>query len=457
MSELPNVSEEQNYFEKLFEKAEKEQTGDLYKKELYIMKEDLEKNGSCSKLKLIHDTLLQKLMVEEYNEFTPKSEIAKLIYPNEKKEENIDNNSNNIINNNLNKDSNNKENNNKNQEKEENVDKELLEEFEYLKELYRLNYLTFSPLSLDYLENINKFKNSKQNIKEKENINEDNILKIDYNFNDINEKNNENNEKITEEKEKKLLNLLNFDYNSFELNNDLLFNISQGFIDVSRLKESNIKIPPQELLKEDLNDSSDSSKNDEYDIYEYDEELDQDLINKTLNFIKKYENNLMFKGAIIRFRDELRNLPPKCKNKVKNEFYSKWEKEFIKLEINYEAFQNQGKDEEKKINNKKEKKFINKTKKNGKKNITKYEGPGDEFIDQLKKMQKDAFIKSGIKENEDEKERELIKKIKRKKYNRSVSNEKNEIVKSSKKYYCSGFNMYKDIISKRKKNANSKK
>ena len=50
----------------------------------------------------------------------------------------------------------------------------------------------------------------------------------------------------------------------------------------------------------------------------------------------------------------------------------------------------------------------------------KYEGPGDEFIDQLKKMQKDAFIKSGIKENEDEKERELIKKIKRKKYNRSV-------------------------------------
>ena len=63
-------------------------------------------------------------------------------------------------------------------------------------------------------------------------------------------------------------------------------------------------------------------------------------------------------------------------------------------------------------------------------------------------MQKDAFIKSGIKENEDEKERELIKKIKRKKYNRSVSNEKNEIVKSSKKYYCSGFNMYKDIISK---------
>ncbi len=101
MSELPNVSEEQNYFEKLFEKAEKEQTGDLYKKELYIMKEDLEKNGSSSKLKLIHDTLLQKLMVEEYNEFTPKSEIAKLIYPNEKKEENIDNNSNNIINNNI--------------------------------------------------------------------------------------------------------------------------------------------------------------------------------------------------------------------------------------------------------------------------------------------------------------------------------------------------------------------
>ena len=93
----------------------------------------------------------------------------------------------------------------------------------------------------------------------------------------------------------------------------------------------------------------------------------------------------------------------------------------------------------------------------GNKSVETSEEDKEEFIDQLKKMQKDAFIKSGIKENEDEKERELIKKIKRKKYNRSVSNEKNEIVKSSKKYYCSGFNMYKDIISKRKKNANSKK
>ena len=35
MSDIPNISEEYNYFEKLFDNAEKDQIGDLYKKELY--------------------------------------------------------------------------------------------------------------------------------------------------------------------------------------------------------------------------------------------------------------------------------------------------------------------------------------------------------------------------------------------------------------------------------------
>ena len=61
MSEIPNISEEYNYFEKLFNNAEKEQMGDLYKKELYIMKEDIDENKYKTTLKLMHDTLLQNL------------------------------------------------------------------------------------------------------------------------------------------------------------------------------------------------------------------------------------------------------------------------------------------------------------------------------------------------------------------------------------------------------------
>ena len=127
MSDLPNLSEEYDFFEKLFDNAEKEQVGDLYKKELYIMKEDLDSNKYKTTLKLMHDTLLNKFMREEYTEFIPKNEVSQLISPPEKKD---------IIN-------------NKGNQKDDGLDKEFLDEYEYLKELYRLNYLTFSPLALE--------------------------------------------------------------------------------------------------------------------------------------------------------------------------------------------------------------------------------------------------------------------------------------------------------------------
>ena len=428
MSEVPNISEEYNYFEKLFEKAEKEQIGDLYKKELYIMKEDLDKNNSKSKLKLMHDILMEKLLCEDYKEITIKSEIEKQITPQEKKGQN------NIINN------------NKNNSKDDVVDKELAEEVEYLKDLYRLNYLTFSPLALNSFDKIREFSNNNQNnndennnnIKEKKDINIMNSLE-------------ENKKK--EEKEDKILKIINFDYNSFELNNDLLFNICQGFIDVSKLKETNIKIPTQEQQKEILNDSSDSSKNDEYDIYEYDEELEQDLANKIMNFVHKYENNLMFKGAIIRFRDEQRNLPPKCKNKIKNLFFRKWEKEFINLEKKNEIFQKKKKEDDKKKELKKQKKYLDKLKEKKSKDIedSKYIGYGEEFINELKKIQKEAILKSGIDKKEKNKTRM------KKRFNKNLSSEKDDTDKSNKKYYCSGFNLYKEIISGKQRNTSSKK
>ena len=356
MSDIPNISEEYNYFEKLFDKAEKEQTGDLYKKELYIMKEDLDSNKYKTSLKLMHDTILHKFMCEEYTDFIPKNEVAQLIYPPEKKE----------VNNNTN---------NKSTQKEDGVDKELLEEYEYLKELYKLNYLTFSPFALEYFEKINDSKtiNPKTNEKEEENKNSINDLNIN-NINNINNSfnkgnvpnlNNKNKEELNEEqkeKETKLLKLLNFDYNSFELNNDLLFNISQGFIDISKLKENNLKYNDKKDNKDNF-DSYDSSKNDEFDIYEYDEELNQDLIEKTMKFVRLFEKNLLLKRAIVRFKDELSRLPPKYKNKVRNEFYKYWDSEFTKLEKDNERLIKRREEEERKQQLLKQKIYLLKKKK----------------------------------------------------------------------------------------------
>ena len=447
MSEIPNISEEYNYFEKLFDNAEKEQIGDLYKKELYIMKEDLDANKYKTTLKLMHDTLLQKFMCEEFTEFIPKNEVAQLIYPPEKKETNNTNNKNST-------------------QKEDAADKELLEEYTYLKELYRLNYLTFSPFALEYFEKINEPKkpnnknennsnnnNNINNISREEEIN--NNKKIGNNNNVFNMNNNK--EEMTEEqkeKDNKLLKLLNFDYNSFELNNDLLFNISQGFIDISKLKESNLKMTDKNKEDKENSDSDDSSKNDEFDIYEYDEELNQELIDKTMKFVKLFEKNLLFKRAIVRFKDELSRLPPKCKNKIKNEFFKYWDIEFTKLEKDNERLVKRREEEERRQQLLKQKMYLDRLKREKQNEEEKKIDKENEFINQLIKIQNDAKIKSGIKEKKP-KEREKIKRKKRK--NISASPVKKELIRSNKKYYCSGFNMYKEILSNKQRNASSKK
>ena len=443
MSEIPNISEEYNYFEKLFENAEKEQIGDLYKKDLYIMKEDLDANKYKTTLKLMHDTLLQKFMCEEYTEFIPKNEIAQLIYPPEKKEAN--------------------NNNNKSTQKEDAADKELLEEYTYLKELYRLNYLTFSPFALEYFEKINEPKNNNNNknnnpndsinITNDSNNNDNNNKESNNNVLNMNNKNdNEEANDEQKEKENKLLKLLNFDYNSFELNNDLLFNISQGFIDISKLKESNLKITDK---NKDNKENSDNEENEnEFELYEYDEELNQELIDKTKKFAKLYENNLFLKGAIIRFKGELSQLPLKCKNKDINEFYKYWDAEFSKLEKQNERMIKRREEDERKKQLLKQKQYLDRLKMDKENEEEKKMGEENEFLNQLRKIQNDAKVKNGIKEKK-AKEREKLKRKKKRVY-KSVSPVKKELIKSNKKYYCSGFNMYKEILSNKQRNGSAK-
>ena len=437
MSDIPNISEEYNYFEKLFDNAEKDQIGDLYKKELYIMKEDLDQNKYKTTLKLMHDTLLQKFMCEDYTEFIPKNEVAQLIYPAEKK--NLNNNHNN--------------NNSKNPKKEDGVDKELLEEYEYLKELYRINYLTFSPFALEYFEKINDpNKSSPSNRNNNDNPNKGN------NINDKKEFTEEQ-----KEKDEKLLKLLNFDYNSYELNNDLLFNISQGFIDISKLKESNLKHSEKNNLN-NSKDSLDSSKNDEDELFEYDEELDHELIEKTMKFVNTFEKNLILKRAIVKFKDELSRLPPKCKNKIKNEFYKSWDAEFTKLAKDNERLMRRKEEEERKKKLLKQKLYLDRLKREKELEDEKKMMKENELLNQLRQIQKRAQNKSGIKKNKSNqnsksknksKSKEKSQKKKKKNVNRSAPHVKKELARSNKKYYCSGFNIYKEMLSN-KRNGSAK-
>ena len=150
MSEFQNISEEEDYYQQLFDMAEKEQKGDLYKKDLYIMKEDLEKIKSKSKLKVMHDNILKKLINEDYRDFIFKTE-EKEAKSSDNKEQNKSLNENSI---------NNSKNNN---QKEDNGEKEINEEIDYLKELYRLNYLAFSPMATEYFDKISNLSNSSSN------------------------------------------------------------------------------------------------------------------------------------------------------------------------------------------------------------------------------------------------------------------------------------------------------
>ena len=180
------ITEDNSFFNNLFENAEKEQDEELYKKNLYVLKEDLDSRKDENSIKFMHDVLLSKLILDDYTEFPPKLE-------------NLNRNS--LINE---KD---------NIKKEEDPEKLFEEENEFLREIHKINYLTFSPFALKFFEKSMNSNNEKIELNQRED---------------------------EKENEKKILKMINFNYSNYEINNDLLFNICQGFIDINKLKEENL-------------------------------------------------------------------------------------------------------------------------------------------------------------------------------------------------------------------------
>jgi hypothetical protein len=197
MFEQKKLAEDYNFFANLFNSAEKDQDDELYKKQLYVLKDEIDDKIHQNSLKFKHDVLLSKLLLEDYNEFPPKTNNTQ---PSQQ------------INSSIIKANNISTNNDKDHNKEDDTDKIMNEENEFLRDLHRINYLTFSPFSLNFFDK----------------------------FTGI------NNESIDKDSEDKLLKMLNFDYNNFEINNDLLFYIAQGFVDINKLKEENLKINQQQ-------------------------------------------------------------------------------------------------------------------------------------------------------------------------------------------------------------------
>ena len=171
---------EEIFFNNLFEKKEKEVNEQLYKNEFYVLEEEMKTNKEQNSLQFMHDTLLNKLMLEDYSPFPPKNEEPTIV--NNQKDE---------------------------KKKEDEQDKLIEEENEFLRSLHRINYLTFSPFGLSFFDDISKDSPSL-------------------------------NEEYYKEREEKILNMIDFDYNNFEVTNDLLLNICQGFVDINKLKEENL-------------------------------------------------------------------------------------------------------------------------------------------------------------------------------------------------------------------------
>lgn len=294
-----NLLENDQLFKNLFEYSE-DKDDELYKNDLFTPSTEEEglnqDNNKKNKMEVIRDKILKKISLEDYILFPPKNDSI-LIAENDP---------------------------DKNKEDQEKL---FEEEIDHLRNLHRLSYLTFSPFGLSFFPNINSITQKNE---------------------DQNGYTNETEEEI--EKQNKVLNIIDFDYNNYEINNDLLFNISMGFVDIDKLKHenavssenfeprserfangrqlknANIKPKVKENIKEDKM------------VYNKDVELKVNLMNKLVKFVKEHENIEFFSTLINDFYKDLDILQSLNNNTEKNKILLKWEKTFIDRNKLYQKY-----------------------------------------------------------------------------------------------------------------------
>jgi len=295
--EKKEKTEEETFINNLFDKKEKDQNEQLYKNDFYILEEEFKSKKNQNSLQFMHDVLLNKLMLEDYVPFPPKNEEPGII--NNQKEE---------------------------KKKEDDQDKLIEEENEFLRSLHKINYLTFSPFGLSFFEDNNKDKSNMS-------------------------------EELLKEKEEIILHMIDFKYDNFEVTNDLLLNICQGFVDINKLKEENLtknkekekerekekeKIEQDELIN-NLNKIEDIPKKEE--VPKKDENV---LEQFELDFISEVESKSkidFYKIFISPCLDEIKNAKNK---KERKNIIEKWIPLINKKDEEYRKYINDLKEKERK-------------------------------------------------------------------------------------------------------------
>ena len=144
-----------------------------------------------------------------------------------------------------------------------------------------------------------------------------------------------------------MLDILDFEYDNYEINNDLLFNISMGYIDIDKLKKENVVnsdhfISKNERKNKEKRRASILNKikleNLDKNAFRYEVTFKQDLFDSLQRFVFKYKNEEFFNKILIDFNNDMELLKDMEKNSEKNRLLLKWEKEFKNQQIKYNLF-----------------------------------------------------------------------------------------------------------------------
>lgn len=376
MSKKGGDSNDFSLYGNFFDRSDMEEDDSLYKKQLYVLEDEKFTKKEQSNLTLKHKGLLNRLILEDFSVYPMKKD------PNDSTEENKKE-----------EDSSHKkklstDDNNKDVKKVDELEKFAEDENEFIKDLHRINYLTFSPFSLSF-----------------------------SNKNDQREDNGYSNDKILKEKENenKLFKMINFDYNNYEFNEDLLFNICHGFVDPDKLKEENILGNKSKNLfmmgvnldsikkveeKDDINllSHSNSKKNINLEIEKVNiqnEMIINDLIEQINKFIEKKGKMSFFKEVINNYYEAKKKMEDilDITNEEKKNFYQKWLDQLHDVEVIYNNYKVQIQRTETIRRNREEKK-----KKEMEEERLKQKNKEQKFVEELEKIRQKAIRK---KNNED--------------------------------------------------------
>ena len=297
-TDLSKLSKEKKFM-KMFD-PEKDSDEIIYKNSLLEFNNEIKGKKDTNIKELTHDSLLRRMAMEDYSLFPPNNDSI-LITDDET-----------LIG-------------------KEDPEKLYEEEVNYLRSINAINYLTFSPFGDSFFPY--KYKN-----------------KTSDNEQCVNDETPNEDTGDTNDRENKILNIIDFDYNNYEINNDLLFNISMGFVDIDKLKHENVvsseNFEPRserfangrQLKNVNIKPKVKESIKEDKMVYNKDVELKVNLMNKLVKFVKEHENIEFFSTLINDFYKDLDILQSLNNNTEKNKILFKWEKTFIDRNKLYQKY-----------------------------------------------------------------------------------------------------------------------